>query len=446
MRRRRPGPADRGRRLPLVASLGLAGLLAAGCAPQSLYSATGPSGSASSGPGASSASGAAGGASTASGTSAGSSSDAAPSSPSTSPAASGGSASGSPSSAAAATVTISAPLRGGLLLTDSPIKAGVTGGTLTALSVTAGGRAVAGDLSTSAATWTPKHPLAYGTTYQVAATATNAQGRATTVTKSFTTISPTSTVVITGTTPSSGRSVGDAQPMVVQFSAPITNKAAVQKALTLTDTAHVTGAWRWLSDTRVDYRPKTFWPLGDKVTLTARLAGVQAGAHLWGSGSYSSTFTVTSDLHAVVDAAKHTMTVWQGGKQVRTLKTGTGMPQFSTWNGAMVVLQKVPKVRMTSCSIGISCTPGTTNYYDLQVYQDVQLTPSGTYVHAAPWDNKLGVANTSHGCIHLSDADAAWFYSHVQEGDLVTVKNAGRQVPITNGEGDWNLSWSQWTA
>ena len=140
------------------------------------------------------------------------------------------------------------------------------------------------------------------------------------------------------------------------------------------------------------------------------------------------------------------MTVWQGNKVVRTMKTGTGMPKFATWNGSMVVLQKVKKLRMTSCSIGLGCTPGTSNYYNLDVFDDVRLTPSGTYVHAAPWDTKLGVANTSHGCIHLSNTDAGWFYSHVQEGDLVTVKNGGRQVSITNGEGDWNLSWSQWTA
>ena len=419
MRRLHPGRRPGRLRVPVVATLGVVGLLvAAGCAPQSLYSASGPSG----GPG----------------TGQGSASGAPQSAVATS---------SSPSPVAPASVTISGSLSAGLLLTDSPLRAGVTGGKLTTITVTGPGKAaVAGTVSTSAGTWTPAQALAYGTTYQVTASAANAQGKSTTVQKSFTTISPTSTVSIAGTTPSSGLNVGDAQPMVVQFTAPVTDKAAVQKALTINDTSHVAGAWRWLSDTRVDYRPKSFWPLGDKVTLTADLTGVLAGAHLWGSGSYTASFTVTSNLHAVVDASAHTITVWQGNRALRTMKTGTGMPQFATWNGSMVVLQKVPKVRMTSCSIGLSCQPGTPNYYDLEVYQDVQLTPSGTYVHAAPWDTQLGLANTSHGCIHLSNSDAAWFYSHVQEGDLVTVKNAGQQVPITNGEGDWNLSWSQWTA
>ena len=44
--------------------------------------------------------------------------------------------------------------------------------------------------------------------------------------------------------------------MVVQFTAPVTNKAAVQKALVISDSAHVAGAWRWLSDTRSTPRPE----------------------------------------------------------------------------------------------------------------------------------------------------------------------------------------------
>ncbi len=409
-RRKFSDPTSRRRRPFAAVVLGAAAVLAAaGCAPQSLASAGSP-GSGSTG---------------------------------TSSAATGASA--SPSSPPA-DVTITASLTSGKLLTNAALHAKVTAGTLTGITVTApDGKPVSGALSSASGTWTPAHPLSYDTTYQVAATATNTAGRSTSVERSFTTINPSSTVRIAATTPSSGRHVGDAQPMAVIFSSPVSDKAAVQKQLKLTDTAHVTGAWRWLSDTRVDYRPKTYWPMGDHVTLKADLNGVQAGPHLWGAGTLTATFTVTSDLHAVADAATHKMTVSIGGKVVRTLDIGTGMPGFDTWNGSMVVLQKMPKVRMTSCSIGLSCKPGTANYYDLEVYHDVELTPSGTYVHAAPWDRQLGRANTSHGCIHLSNADATWFYSKVQEGDLVTVTHAGHEVHITNGEGDWNLSWAQWT-
>ena len=422
LRRERSGRASGRLHAPALAGLALAGLLISGCAPQSVYSAPAPSGapagSASGAPSSASASGSASGAATP-----------------------GASASSAASADAPASITISGSLSGGFLLTTSPVHVTVSGGKLTGITVTGPGQAsVAGTVSTSAGTWTPAQSLASGTSYRVTVNAANAAGKSTTVEKTFTTLGAASSVVIAGVTPSSGHSVGDAQPMAVQFTAPVTDKAAVEKALVISDTHHVAGAWRWLSDTRIDYRPKDFWPLGDRVTLTANLAGVG------GSGTYTSSFTVTSNVHAVVDAAKHTVTVWQGNRVVRSMKTGTGMPQFATWNGAMVVLQKVPEVRMTSCSIGLSCKPGTPNYYDLKVYKDVQLTPSGTYVHAAPWDTQLGVANTSHGCIHLSNTDAAWFYSHVQEGDLVTVTHAGHEVPITNGEGDWNLSWSQWTS
>ena len=46
------------------------------------------------------------------------------------------------------------------------------------------------------------------------------------------------------------------------------------------------------------------------------------------------------------------------------------------------------------------------NGYDEYVYDDVHISDSGEYVHAAPWSvGDQGVINVSHGCINLSAAE-----------------------------------------
>lgn len=140
------------------------------------------------------------------------------------------------------------------------------------------------------------------------------------------------------------------------------------------------------------------------------------------------------------------MRVYSGSKLLRTRPVGLGKPGFQTWGGAMVVLGKARTTRMTSCSTGLACDTKDPNYYDQLVDWTVQLTYSGTYTHAAPRDGLIGRANTSHGCIHLTTADATWFYNLAQAGDLVTVDYPTNTVSVGNGEGDWYLSWTQWTA
>src|SRR5919204_364403 len=63
----------------------------------------------------------------------------------------------------------------------TPIVVKVTDGTLDSVTVTnpAKGSKVSGDLSADKTTWTSKEPLAYGTAYDVAASATNASGKKT---------------------------------------------------------------------------------------------------------------------------------------------------------------------------------------------------------------------------------------------------------------------------
>ncbi len=136
---------------------------------------------------------------------------------------------------------------------------------------------------------------------------------------------------------------------------------------------------------------------------------------------------------------------------VDTWPSGTGRRGLETYSGTYIVLGKAKVVQMDSCSARITCDKKDPDYYDEKEYWATRITASGTFLHAASWDGVLGRANVSHGCVHLTDADAEDFYNHAVVGDVVIVSNSGRgpQERIATqdpGLYDWNLPWSTWTA
>jgi lipoprotein-anchoring transpeptidase ErfK/SrfK len=313
---------------------------------------------------------------------------------------------------------------------------------------------LAGQLNTGGTTWSSgiAH-LAVSTAYTVAVTALGPTGVANQLTSAFTTLTPTNTLGVQQTLPADGSVVGVGQPVMVEFDTvvPPAYRAGVERAMTVTTEPRVAGAWSWVPQpystySRVDWRPQSYWKPGTSVHVHLALNGVPVGGGRYGTQQQDFSFTIGSDVRAVVDTEAHQMTVYQDGRTLRTVPTDTGKAGYSTWGGVMVVLDKSPTVEMTSCSVSISCDPSSALYYDLMVHWDVHLTDSGTYVHAAPWDSAIGEDNTSHGCIHLTNDDAEWFYGVVKPGDVVQVNGEPQNVDEGNGFGDWNLSWSQWLA
>jgi lipoprotein-anchoring transpeptidase ErfK/SrfK len=251
-------------------------------------------------------------------------------------------------------------------------------------------------------------------------------------------------------TPSSGWTVGVYAPLVIRFHSKVTDRAAVEHALTVQSSKPVVGAWSWINSMEVHFRPKVSWPTHTQIRLVAALHNVKLGKNLW--GAQDKTVNVqTGDSHiARVDGKKHTFTVYVNGKVWAKWPTSLGRPEFVTRSGSYIVLEKKPMVEMTSCSVHIACDPKDPNWYDLKVMQDVRLTWSGTFVHAAPWSvSHQGFANVSHGCINLSTSRATSFYDLVTYGDLVTVVHTARgpQDLIDKGDPgmtDWNTPFSTW--
>src|SRR2546421_12410294 len=128
----------------------------------------------------------------------------------------------------------------------------------------------------------------------------------------------------------------------------------------------------------------------------------------------------------MIDATTHTMRVTDNGTTVMTFPVGFGKPGFRTPSGTFHVLGKDAVIEMTSCSANITCNPHSPSYYDLTVHWAVRLTSGGVFVHAAPWDSQIGTVDISHGCIHLSTANARRFYDFSRVGDTVIVQGTGR--------------------
>lgn len=70
-----------------------------------------------------------------------------------------------------------------------------------------------------------------------------------------------------------GRTVGVAAPVQIQFDEHVADRAAVERALSISTSAPVEGAWGRLPDenggSRVHWRPRDYWPAGTAVTVTA---------------------------------------------------------------------------------------------------------------------------------------------------------------------------------
>ncbi|KOV98317.1 lipoprotein [Streptomyces sp. NRRL B-1140] len=308
----------------------------------------------------------------------------------------------------------------------------------------ASGRYVAGELAADGSRWHSTSPLAANASYTVRVSTEDEDGAPGRRVVTFDTGKPTTKKRLDVTFGPQTGTYGVGQPVTAELSRPVKDKAqraVVERALKVSSTPATDGAWHWVDDKKLHYRPKDYWPAQATVQVRSNLQGIKIGDRMWGGKAKPLTFTTADKLIAVTDAAAHQMTVYKNDEIIRQIPVTTGKPGYDTRNGVKVVLAKEGTVRMTSASIGSS------DFYDLIVHHSVRVTNSGEYVHAAPWSvGSQGFANVSHGCTGMSTENAAWFYDTVREGDIVQVINSGgdEMAPFGNGYGDWNLDWAKW--
>lgn len=361
----------------------------------------------------------------------------------------------------------------------SPLKVvavGITNGQLEDVSLTdASGNPVPGTFDAARQVWYSTATLTYDTTYQLTAQGTGGDGAAVSGSRTFSTLRPggyTSAEIRAFRgygPPLDGGTFGVGQPIVIEFDRNVVNKEAVQAALEVTAVPKTAGAWRWIRDDEVHWRPREFWRPGTQVTVNANLYGVDFGNGRFGQANQTATFTIgpskiavadhdTKRMHVYIDGVDVTASIgdtWDpnlpgpaydhsGGLKISMGKQGEysarGWFDMRTSSGVFVVMEKSPLVRMRP-----DLPPDDPLFYDQQVPYAVRFTSSGLYVHWADWSvYDQGERNVSHGCINLSPNDAVWFYNNFGYGDIVEVRNTGKPQELTDGLGDWALTWEQW--
>ncbi|MFC9674007.1 MULTISPECIES: Ig-like domain-containing protein [unclassified Streptomyces] len=312
------------------------------------------------------------------------------------------------------------------------------------------GNPVEGKIVDGGAGWTPAHHLAASTKYKVHAVAKDSEGRASAKDVAFTTLVPKNTF-IGQFTPEDGSKVGVGMPFSVHFTRGITHPEDVEKAIEITTEPSVPVEGHWFGNDRLDFRPEKYWAAGTEVTVKLNLDGVEGRPGVYGKQAKTVKFTIGRSQVSTVDAKTHMMTVKRDGKTIKKVPITTGKPGYSTWNGQMVISEKLTVTRMNGETVGYG------GEYDIKdVPHAMRLTTSGTFIHGNYWGGgAFGNYNASHGCVGLRDVrggydskvPAAWFFNSSMIGDVVEVKNSqDRTVAPDNGFNGWNMSWEKWKA
>lgn len=321
----------------------------------------------------------------------------------------------------------------------------------------ADGSIIRGVIADDKHSWTATDRPKYGVKYNVAGTATAADGTHQPLAGAFTTVEPKETMRAAVQIPS-GQTVGIAAPIVVTFAAAVANRAAAERNLHVTATdaddqpIDIEGSWGWMQDediqgdgtkqSRVHFRPKEFWPAGTKVHLEANLYGVNYGDG-WGREDVVRDFTIGPALKVVAKVESHRLLVVQDDKVIENFPVAYGMPASvddgrTTVSGVHVITEKFDLKELCNPKYG---------YCGFKAYWAVRMNNNGEFIHAnqeVADKGLLGKENVSHGCVNMSLKDAETFYNMVYYGVPVDVEDTG--VPMTQADyiWDWTVPYTQW--
>lgn len=347
-----------------------------------------------------------------------------------------------------ATLDVSPADQASGVLPTSPVVVRASSGTLTQVRATDDhGKVLKGTLRADG-TWHSSGRLTPSSRYTLSMTAKGSDGSPSTSTSTFTTLTPK--VTATYGILNAGATVGIGMPVSIQFDSPVSSKelrAQVEKLVTVKTTPAQKGAWGWLDNRQLMWRPAEYWRPGTTVSVNAPLTGVQTGPDKWVANDDSASFTVGSAMVSTVDIKAHTMTVRRGGQVLRVIPVSTGRPGplTETRSGTKVIIRKEGEVTMDSTTIGIP--KGKPGYYKIKTKWNLRVTWTGEYLHSAPWSvGAQGTSNVSHGCVNMAPANAQWMFETSKVGDVVKFVGSSRPFVPTEGIGVWQYSFDGWKA
>ena len=320
---------------------------------------------------------------------------------------------------------------------DRGLTVTATGGTLTEVRASAGGKRVEGTMNQSGTAWRSTWALGVSEDYTVTASGTGPSGAPVMKTASFHTFTPKQTFV-TQTVEGYQQTYGVGMPIILYFNHTITNRGAIEKALQVTSSKPVTGSWYWddqcgTAPTCLYFRPHHYWPAHTAISFVAHLDGVQGAPGVYGFHTLTQSFSIGRALSVVASTSSHHMTVYRDGKVFAQWPISTGRPGDDTPNGTYLTIDQGNPVDMKG--------PG----YDIEVPWSVRFTWSGDYLHDAYWSvGEQGFTNVSHGCVNMPPADAEIYYKMAVPGDPVTITGSPRPGVFDNGWTMWFLPWKRW--
>ncbi len=265
----------------------------------------------------------------------------------------------------------------------------------------------------------------------------------------------TSDLDVTSIYPSGSGPYGVGIVVRIEFAGPvpISARAVIERGIRVHTSRPLTdAAWSWINDQTLSFRPRSFWPEDTKVRISTTWDPTVLAALGTRSGDgepdvlvtdeqFDLDFSVGRSQVLTISNATQTGELTIGGDVVREVPVSLGKPGWETRSGIKAIMERYRVNRMTSQEVG-----DRTQSYDLMVPYAMRLTPTGEFLHAAPWaTGRLGVYAGSHGCTNLSMTEGEWFFTHALEGDPVITRGTGRSMEPWNGPGGaWNVSWREW--
>ena len=309
----------------------------------------------------------------------------------------------------------------------------------------AAGKTVAGSLNRPRTAFTVAEPLGYDAVYTWSGSVVGRDGQATPVSATFSTVKP-SKVVNGWFQLSDGQTVGVAAPIILQFDAPITDKATVERALTVTTEPPTEGSWGWLPDeaagARAHWRSREYFAPGTKVHVGAKIYGVAFGDQAYGADDLTLDFDIGRRQVVKAAAGSHRIQVVTDAGVIMDFPCSYGeadQPRNVTRSGIHVVTEKYADFYMSNPAAG---------YNHIHERWAVRISNNGEFIHANPASSGAqGNTNVTNGCINLSDGDARQYFSSAVYGDPVEVSGTSIQLSYADGDiWDWTIDWSQWAS
>jgi lipoprotein-anchoring transpeptidase ErfK/SrfK len=328
----------------------------------------------------------------------------------------------------------------------APVGADVRGGWFQRITLSnAAGKVIAGSMSHDRTSYTITEPLGYGAQYTWAGAVIGRDGVTMPVSGAFTTVKPTNTV--SGQFQlADGQTVGIAAPVILQFNASISDKAAVQRALSVTCDPPTEGSWAWLPDeakgSRVHWRTKEYYQPGTNVTVDAKIYGVPFGDGAYGDQDLSLRLTIGRRQIVKAVATSHRIQVVTDEGVIMDFACSYGEADKArniTRNGTHVVSEKYTDFYMSNPAAG---------YSNVHERYAVRISNNGEFIHCNPESlGAQGNTNVTNGCINLNLENAIQYYNSAIYGDPVEVSGTSIQLSYSDGDiWDWAVDWDTWTS